>query len=191
MIFVTLGTQDKSFKRLLEAIDKQIDLGNIKDKIVVQAGYTKYNSNNMEIFDYISMEKFNDLMKACDILITHGGVGSINEGLKNNKKIIACARLKKFGEHTNDHQKEIIEEFSKEGYIVPLDDFDKLDIVLEKIKTFKPKEYKSNTVNMIKLLNNYIKNNDNKISVFRILVVILMPFIVLGLIALGLVLLIK
>ena len=40
MILVTLGTQDKSFKRLLDAIQKQIDLGNIKDKVIVQAGCT-------------------------------------------------------------------------------------------------------------------------------------------------------
>ena len=42
MIFVTLGTQDKSFERLLKAIDKEIEKGTIKDKVVVQAGYTKY-----------------------------------------------------------------------------------------------------------------------------------------------------
>ena len=30
MIFVTLGTQDKNFDRLLEAIDREIKKGNIK-----------------------------------------------------------------------------------------------------------------------------------------------------------------
>ena len=34
MILVTLGTQDKSFSRLLTAIQKQIDLGIIKDKVL-------------------------------------------------------------------------------------------------------------------------------------------------------------
>ena len=57
MILVTLGTQDKSFKRLLEAIDKQINAGKIKDKVVVQAGLTKYSSDNMEIFDFIPVSK--------------------------------------------------------------------------------------------------------------------------------------
>ena len=51
MILVTLGTQDKSFVRLLKAIDREIKKGNIKEKVIVQAGYTKYNSKNMEIFD--------------------------------------------------------------------------------------------------------------------------------------------
>ena len=33
MIFVTLGTQDKSFTRLLEAIDREIDNGTIKETV--------------------------------------------------------------------------------------------------------------------------------------------------------------
>ena len=156
MILVTLGTQDKSFKRLLEAIDKQVELGNIKDKIVVQAGCTKYESKNMEIFDLIPMEKFDDLIKSCDLLITHGGVGSIITGLKNDKKVIAAARLEKYKEHTNDHQLQIIENFSNDGYILGLDNFDELDKVLEKAKTFKPKKYVSNTDKMIKIIEDFI-----------------------------------
>ena len=58
MIFVTLGTQDKSFKRLLENIDKEIEKGTIKDKVIVQAGYTKYNSKNMCIFDLLDKDDF-------------------------------------------------------------------------------------------------------------------------------------
>ena len=46
MIFVTLGTQDKSFKRLLDSIQSEINKGNIKEKVVVQSGYTKYKSDN-------------------------------------------------------------------------------------------------------------------------------------------------
>ena len=156
MILVTLGTQDKSFKRLLEAIDKQVELGNIKDKIVVQAGCTKYESKNMEIFDLIPMEKFDDLIKSCDLLITHGGVGSIITGLKNDKKVIAAARLEKYKEHTNDHQLQIIENFSNDGYILGLDNFDELDKVLEKVKKFKPKKYVSNTDKMIKIIEDFI-----------------------------------
>lgn len=159
MILVTLGTQDKSFTRLLDAIQKQIDLGNIKDKVIVQAGCTKYKSKDMQILDLIPYDEFEKYIKECDLLITHGGVGSIITGLKNKKKVIAAARLAKYKEHTNDHQLQIIKNLSVSGYILPLDDFDKLDEVLISAKTFKPKAYKSNTDNMIKLISNYIDNN--------------------------------
>ncbi|UKI27648.1 MAG: hypothetical protein L6V91_03385 [Bacilli bacterium] len=42
MILITLGTQDKQFTRLLESVQKEIDKGNIKDEVVVQAGHTKF-----------------------------------------------------------------------------------------------------------------------------------------------------
>lgn len=159
MILVTLGTQDKSFKRLLDAVEKQIDNGNIKERVVVQAGLTKYQSDKMEIFDFIPVSKFDDLIKSCDVLITHAGVGSIVAGLKNKKVVIAAARLKKYHEHTNDHQLQIVDNFTKSGYILPLNNFDELDKVLQKAKKFKPKAYQSNTENFIKLIKDYIDNN--------------------------------
>lgn len=159
MIFVTLGTQDKGFKRLLEAIQKQIDLGNIKEKVVVQAGCTKFESKDMEVFDLIPFDEFDKLISQADLLITHGGVGSIITGLKNNKKVIAAARLKKYKEHTNDHQLQIIKNFAKEGYILELDDFDKLDEVLLKAKEFKQKKYESNNDKFVSIIKDYIDKN--------------------------------
>ena len=156
MIFVTLGTQDKSFERLLRDIQKQIDLGNIKERVVVQAGFTKFDSKDMEIFDLIPMDDFDKLMNECDLLITHGGVGSIISGLKKNKKVIAVARLAKYKEHMNDHQKQIVDNFSDAGYILKYDDGDDLGKILKKVKSFKPKKYTSNTDNMIKLVTDKI-----------------------------------
>ena len=161
MILVTLGTQDKSFERLLKAIDKEIEKGNIKEKVIVQAGYTKYESPNMEVFDLIPTDEFDKLVSEASLVITHGGVGSILSAIKNNKKVIAAPRLKKYKEHTNDHQKEIIDEFVNEGYILGLNDFNKLDKVLIKSKTFKPKKFTSNTKNMINLIDSYIEKDNH------------------------------
>lgn len=159
MILITLGTQDKQFTRLLNVVQEQIDKGNIKDKVIVQAGHTKYNSKDMEIFDLIDREKFSDLIKDCDLLITHGGVGSIITGLQNNKKVIVAPRLSKYDEHMNDHQIQITENFSKVGYILPLYENDDLEKVLENVKTFKPRKFKSNTNHMIKIISDFIDNN--------------------------------
>lgn len=159
MILITLGTQDKQFKRLLDMVQEEIDNGNILDKVIVQAGYTKYESKDMEIFDLIDRDKFSDLISKCNILITHGGVGSIITGLQNNKKVIVVPRLSKYGEHVNDHQIQITDNFSKEGYILPVYEDDNLGDVLKKVDKFKPNKYKSNTSNMIKLIEDYIDNN--------------------------------
>lgn len=166
MILVTLGTQDKSFERLLKALDKAVAKGKIKEKIIVQAGCTKYKSKNMEIFDLTSPEELDKLVKKCSLLITHGGVGSILTGIKYNKPIIAAARLSEYREHTNNHQKQIIKEFVKSGYILELEDFDNLDKLIKQAKKFKPKEFKSNTNKFIKNIENYIED-DNHTSWFN------------------------
>ena len=62
MIFVTLGTQDKGFERLLKQIDKEICKKTITEKVVVQAGHTKFKSKNMEIFDFDSKENIDKLI---------------------------------------------------------------------------------------------------------------------------------
>ncbi|MFA5408306.1 MAG: PssE/Cps14G family polysaccharide biosynthesis glycosyltransferase [Bacilli bacterium] len=156
MILILLGTQDKPFTRLLDAVQKQIDKGKIKDKIIVQAGCTKYNSKDMEIFDLIPVDEFKNLVKKADLIITHGGVGSIMEGINNGKHIIAAPRLKKYNEHVNDHQIQIIDEFTKLGYILPLKDFNKLDKLILKASKMKPKKFESNTNHMISIIEKYI-----------------------------------
>ena len=155
MIFVSLGTNDKSFKRLLDKIEKEISLGNIKDNVVVQSGYTKYESKNMDIIDLMPMDVFNKNISDCDILITHGGVGTILDGLKLGKKIIAFPRLSKYQEHVNDHQVEIINEFYDCGYILT-GEMDDLVNLINKCKDFNPKSYKSNNYRFNKLIRDYI-----------------------------------
>ena len=166
MILVVLGTQDKQFPRLLEAVDEAISSGVIKERVVVQAGQTVYQSSNMEIFDFLSAPEFDKLMDDADLIITHGGAGTILSAIKKGKKVIAAPRLSKYMEHHNDHQKQIISEFSKDGYILPLYDFSKLGKIINKSKNFHPKKFESNTKNMDKLIENYIFS-DNHTSWFN------------------------
>ena len=104
MILVMLGTQNNSFHRLLEEIDNLIDKKIIDQKVIVQAGYTKYQSKNMQIVDFMSKEELEKLQEQADLIITHGGVGSIVSSLKKEKKVIAIPRLHEYNEHVNNHQ---------------------------------------------------------------------------------------
>ena len=72
MILVTLGTQDKKFYRLIKEIDKLIEQKKIKEEVIVQAGSSAdFKSSRMKIFNLIPMEEFDELLKKCDLLITH------------------------------------------------------------------------------------------------------------------------
>lgn len=159
MILVTLGTQDKKFYRLIKEIDKLLEEKKIKEEVIVQAGCSdSYKSERMKIFNLIPIDEFDELLKKCNLLITHGGVGSILNGLKNNKKIIAVPRMKKFKEHVNDHQLQIVRNFSDEGYILKVENINTLYDVIKFSKKFKPKKYEENNENFVKNLSKEIDN---------------------------------
>ncbi len=156
MILVTLGTQDKSFVRLLKTIEKAKKKGIIQDEIVVQGGYTTYQSDAFQVFDLIPMEEFEQLMDEASLVITHGGVGSILTALQKGKKVIAAPRLKKYKEHTNNHQIEIVDAFAKEGYLLPLKDFSQFAKIYKKSQTFQPKKYTSHQKQFEKAIEGYL-----------------------------------
>lgn len=153
MILVTLGTQKQSFARLLDAVDK----ADINEEIIVQAGYTKYENKKMKIFDFIGYEEMDKLVDSANIIITHGGTGSIVGPLKKNKKIIAAARLSKYGEHVDDHQIQIVDMFADVGYIMKYEDGDNLNDIIKEIRTKKMLKFKSNTKSFIKSLKEEIE----------------------------------
>ena len=159
MILVTLGTQNNSFHRLLEEVQKNIDNGNIKEEVIVQNGYTKFDSKQMKLIKEIPQDEFNKLIDQANLVITHGGVGSIITAITKGKKVIAIPRLKKYNEHVNDHQIEIIDSFNEKGYIIGIHSVEKLGKALEEAKNFKPQKYVKNTGNILKLVDDFIDNN--------------------------------
>ena len=156
MILVMLGTQNNSFHRLLEEIDRLINRGVIHEKVIVQAGYTKYSSENMEIFGLIPQEELEKYQEEADLIITHGGVGSIVSSLRLEKKVIAVPRLHEYGEHVNDHQKQIVNSFDKKGYIIGVSDVSELENALGKVAEFEPKKYEAGNKKMLSIIENFI-----------------------------------
>ena len=154
MIFVTVGTQDKPFDRLFRYLEE----ADIKDRVVVQSGFTKYKSSKYEVYDYLDKDKFDKYLDEADIIITHGGVGTIMKALIDHKKVIAIARLSKYKEHQNDHQLQIISSLKSEGYILELNEDNKLEDLLQEAKDFKVPEIKSNNKELINKLEDYIDN---------------------------------
>lgn len=144
MIFVTIGTQDKPFKRLVDAISALKANGTINDEVVVQNGTTAFEDPALKIIPFMDMNTFNHYLQQCDLLITHGGVGTIMNALRLGKTIIAVPRRVQFGEHENDHQLQIIESFGNANHLIPCYDPNDLKQALEKAKTFKPDPWISN-----------------------------------------------
>ena len=152
MILVMLGTQNNSFERLLKKMDELIEKKVIDEKVIVQSGYTNYESKNMRIFDLIPQEELERYQEQADLIITHGGVGSIVSSIKKGKKVIAVPRLHRYHEHVNDHQKQIVESFDKKGYIIGIQRIDELRKAIIRAQEFEPKKYEDQEKSNSKIL---------------------------------------
>lgn len=104
MIFVTVGTHEQPFNRLVKAVDDLKMSGKITDSVFIQTGYSTYIPKACEYRDFISMNQMNEYMEKADVIITHGGPSSFIMALQHNKVPIVVPRLSKFNEHVNNHQ---------------------------------------------------------------------------------------
>lgn len=157
MIFVTVGSQKFQFNRLLKEVDKLVEEKKITEEVFAQIGYSDYKPKNYQYKNFIDREEFTYIMERCDKIITHGGTGAIIGAVKKGKKVIAAPRLARYGEHVDDHQLQIVDEFSKLNYIVAIKDIKDLLYRLNSINSKKFKHYESNTKTILKSIDEFIK----------------------------------
>lgn len=156
MILVVLGTHELPFTRLLIEIDRLKDNGFIQEEVVVQHGHTEYQSENMLLHPFVSYEEMERLYEGARMIITHAGTGSVMMGLRKNKTVIAAPRLKKYGEHNDDHQLQLVSVFATQGHILVWNDGDHLDEIMEEAQSFKPKQFRSGKQKLEQILTSFI-----------------------------------
>ena len=117
MIFITVGTHERPFLRLFQEVEKLIAGGKIKEEVVCQTGFTKYEVKGAKCRDYYPEDEMQRYLKTCRVLVTHGGLGSIMKGIDLGKPVVAVPRRARFNEHTDDHQLQIVQEMEKQGLV--------------------------------------------------------------------------
>ncbi|MDQ0206992.1 PssE/Cps14G family polysaccharide biosynthesis glycosyltransferase [Alkalicoccobacillus murimartini] len=156
MIFIITGSQKFQFDRLLIKMDEISCELNLKTEIYAQTGYSNYAPKNFKFKNFLNKNEFEKQIEKSEILITHGGTGSIMKGVKSKKKVIAIPRMKKYKEHVDNHQIEIIKEFDNLNLIYGLYEIENLKDALIDIKRVNMGEYKSNTKDIINSINDFL-----------------------------------
>ncbi|MGQ7366497.1 glycosyltransferase [Streptococcus suis] len=144
MIFVTVGTHEQPFNRLVEEIDRLKKEAIIIDDVFIQTGFSTYIPQFCDWKSIISYSEMEDYMTSADIIITHGGPATFMGAIAKGKKPIVVPRLEKFGEHVNNHQLEFAEQVSERlGSITVVEDITDLNPIIlfydrsEKVKNIK------------------------------------------------------
>lgn len=163
MIFITVGTHEQGMDRLFEKIDELIELGKIDRNVFAQIGYTNYSPKNFKYKKLIDFDEMDKMIKNSQIVITHGGPGSIFHALQYNKIPIVIPRNPIFNEHIDDHQILFTKRLEEENKIIAVYDTNDL---YETIKAYEKKSTdciisKNNTSVFIKKLNELMGNKLN------------------------------
>jgi len=127
MIFVTVGTHEQPFNRLIKCVDDLKANGQINEEVIVQTGYSIYEPDCCiwnKLFSYQDMLKY---VNEARIVITHGGPSSFIMPLQIGKIPIVVPRQYQFNEHVNDHQVEFAKNVEKRmGNIIVVEEIEDL-----------------------------------------------------------------
>lgn len=162
LIFLTVGSQKFQFNRLLEEMDRLVFNKVIfANEVFAQTGYSTYLPKTYCYRDFLDKEEFIKLIDKSEIVITHGGTGSIITSIKKRKKVIGVPRNQSFGEHVDNHQFEIVNEFSKSNFIYAVTDPKELEDAVFKVREINFRKYQSNTLKFIDVIEQFlnVKNN--------------------------------
>ena len=131
MIFVTVGTHEQPFDRLIKKMDELKKENKISEDVIIQTGYSEYVPKHCQwskLYPYQEIQKY---VKMAHIIITHGGPASFVMPLQQGKIPIVVPRQKKFKEHVNDHQVDFGRNVAKRmGTIILVEDINTLENII-------------------------------------------------------------
>ena len=153
MVFVTVGTHEQPFDRLVKEVDHLAESGEISD-VLIQTGYCTYRPRFAAFKQWLSSEEMEEMTERADILITHGGPSSFLAGVRKGKIPVVVPRLKEFGEHVNNHQAEFAEKVEERYHnIIVVSDIRDLGRVIkhyDEITAAMPQGIESNNAAFIR-----------------------------------------
>lgn len=131
MIFVTVGTHEQPFNRLIQQIDKLKCDNVITEDVVIQIGFSTYEPKYCKWYKIIPYQQMVEYIAEARIVVTHGGPASFVMPLQMGKIPIVVPRQHQFNEHVNDHQVEFARNVSSRmGNIILVENIEDLGNVI-------------------------------------------------------------
>lgn len=131
MIFVTVGTHEQQFDRLISYIDELKGTNVIQEDVVMQIGFCTYEPKYCQWSKLLPHKEVKRLTEEARIVITHGGPASFIMPLQYGKVPVVVPRNKDFGEHVNNHQLEFCQKIvERQGTIIMVENIEELKDIL-------------------------------------------------------------
>jgi len=155
LIAVLLGTNPYSFTRLVNQIDGIASDSNIH--FYVQLGNTRNIPTYCEYERFIEHEKLIDMLYNSEVVVSHGGFGSICDALMCKKPVVAVPRRPELGE-SQDFQEELVRELEASDRVIGVYDINQLYSKIQEACTRKFNYESKNNVS--KIINAFLENQN-------------------------------
>jgi UDP-N-acetylglucosamine transferase subunit ALG13 len=116
LIFVTVGTHQDPFERMLAAIEALPD----RSDLVVQYGPGRVPEGVGRAAAFMPFGEMEENFEAAEAVITHAGVGSILCARRVGHVPVVIPRLRELGEHVDNHQQELTRALAERGEVEPV-----------------------------------------------------------------------
>ena len=116
LVFVTVGAT-LPFDRLVKMAAAVKGSGEAPEKFLVQTGVGGVRPDGVQCVETLPFEEVTAVLREADIVICHGGTGSLITALREGCRVIAVPRRFEQGEHYDNHQAEITAAFAARGLI--------------------------------------------------------------------------
>jgi beta-1,4-N-acetylglucosaminyltransferase len=120
MIFVTIGTHNRGFERLVRAADELA--ARIDERVLIQRGSAEYLPAHAEHFRFTDGQRIEELAREARVIISHAAAGSILMALRLEKPLVVVARLQRLGECVDDHQIQLARALARRQRAIAVDD---------------------------------------------------------------------
>lgn len=135
VIFVTVGTDEYPFDRLIREVDFLKGQGIIREEVFIQIGFARYHPAHCPFAEILAFQEMEKKMREARIVVTHGGPGSIMPLLYSGKIPVVVPRLKRYGEVVDDHQVSFTRKLENEGRIILVEAIEDLGATIEEYET--------------------------------------------------------
>lgn len=125
MIFVTVGTMFLDFARLIRKMDAIAAASS--EPVLIQRGLAATRPAHCESFDFLPHPELLALQREARVIVCHAGIGAVTDAMRCARPLVVVPRLKRHGEHMNDHQCDLAEAVQARGWgrmILNIDDLD-------------------------------------------------------------------
>jgi len=158
---VCVGSREYQFDRLLEKMDELVRGNKLDEEVFAQIGQSNYLPKHYRHVRYMSPDNFHQKQMSADLIISHGGTGTIISALKLGKKVIAVPRLAKYKEHIDNHQIQVCDMLEKQQYLSVVYEMSDLYDTINQVKNQKTVKIYSQPSNILSIIDEYINKTQS------------------------------